>query len=670
MKDKKLKVQHLREEIKKHDLAYAKGFPIITDSEYDNLYMELERLENEFPELYDENSPTQKIYDTVVEGLVKVKHTSPMLSQDKIKDEDGLNKFLLKAQDTIVVQEKLDGLTIVLHYNRGKLAKAVTRGSGYIGEDVTHIMLNTDSVPNKIPFDGKLEVRSEALIPKDTFNTINSKLEANNRYKSARNLASGTVRNLNGVVAKERGLEVIFYDLIQAENKTFKTDIEQLDFLKSLGFPIVEYKVFEHSEKGIQDLKEHIFNYNDNIRPLLKHDIDGLVLKFNKLSIREKLGYTSKFPRWGCAYKFESLDTTTKLLDVVWTVGKNGQLTPNAVLEPCEIDGVTISKASLANHEDIEKRGLKIGDTVLVIRANDVIPKVVSPILEERDGSEKEIEVIKNCPVCHSTLEKDISVNGEEGVHIYCVNTDCPAQLEGKIQHFASRNALNIDGLGNKTVQQLLDKKLISSIQDLYHLHEVKEKLLTLDKFGERKVEKLLNGLEESKKASLKNVLYGLCIRYVGEGGAERIANHFENMDVVMERSKYPVAFHNELKEIEDVGEGTSFSVMSFFMNEQNRSMIQALKSEGFLMATEKKIIIQESPFSGKTFVITGALSKGQKKVKEHLESLGATVASSVTKKTDFLILGEGKNGSSKHKKALELGTKIISEEELYSWEG
>lgn len=670
MKDKKLKVQHLREEIKKHDLAYAKGFPIITDSEYDNLYMELERLENEFPELYDENSPTQKIYDTVVEGLVKVKHTSPMLSQDKIKDEDGLNKFLLKAQDTIVIQEKLDGLTIVLHYNRGKLAKAVTRGSGYIGEDVTHIMLNTDSVPNKIPFDGKLEVRSEALIPKDTFNTINSKLEAHNRYKSARNLASGTVRNLNGVVAKERGLDVIFYDLIQAENKTFKTDIEQLDFLKSLGFPIVEYKVFEHSEKGIQDLKEHIFNYNDNIRPLLKHDIDGLVLKFNDLAIREKLGYTSKFPRWGCAYKFESLDTTTKLLDVVWTVGKNGQLTPNAVLEPCEIDGVTISKASLANHEDIEKRGLKIGDTVLVIRANDVIPKVVSPILEERDGSEKEIEVIKNCPVCHSTLEKDISVNGEEGVHIYCVNTDCPAQLEGKIQHFASRNALNIDGLGNKTVQQLLDKKLISSIQDLYHLHEVKEKLLTLDKFGERKVEKLLNGLEESKKASLKNILYGLCIRYVGEGGAERIANHFENMDVIMERSKYPVAFHNELKEIEDVGEGTSFSVMSFFMNEQNRSMIQALKSEGFLMATEKKIIIQESPFSGKTFVITGALSKGQKKVKEHLESLGATVASSVTKKTDFLILGEGKNGSSKHKKALELGTKIISEEELYSLEG
>lgn len=670
MKDKKLKVQHLREEIKKHDLAYAKGFPIITDSEYDNLYMELERLENEFPELYDENSPTQKIYDTVVEGLVKVKHTSPMLSQDKIKDEDGLNKFLLKAQDTIVIQEKLDGLTIVLHYNRGKLAKAVTRGSGYIGEDVTHIMLNTDSVPNKIPFDGKLEVRSEALIPKDTFNTINSKLEAHNRYKSARNLASGTVRNLNGVVAKERGLEVIFYDLIQAENKTFKTDIEQLDFLKSLGFPIVEYKVFEHSEKGIQDLKEHIFNYNDNIRPLLEHDIDGLVLKFNDLAIREKLGYTSKFPRWGCAYKFESLDTTTKLLDVVWTVGKNGQLTPNAVLEPCEIDGVTISKASLANHEDIEKRGLKIGDTVLVIRANDVIPKVVSPILEERDGSEKEIEVIKNCPVCHSTLEKDISVNGEEGVHIYCVNNDCSAQLEGKIQHFASRNALNIDGLGNKTVQQLLDKKLISSIQDLYHLHEVKEKLLTLDKFGERKVEKLLNGLEESKKASLKNVLYGLCIRYVGEGGAERIANHFENMDVIMERSKDPLAFHNELKEIEDVGEGTSFSVMSFFTNDHNRSMIQALKSEGFLMATEKKRIIQESPFSGKTFVITGALSKGQKKVKEHLESLGATVASSVTKKTDFLILGEGKNGSSKHKKALELGTKIISEEELYSLEG
>lgn len=665
MKTVQERILELREEVKKHDLAYAKGNPLITDTQYDKLYMELVDLEEKHPEFYDENSPTQKIYDVVIEGLVKEKHNTPMLSQDKINDITGLNKFLAKANDTVLVQQKLDGLTIVLHYDNGVFVKAVTRGNGQSGEIVSHILVNTPSVPKKIAFDGKLEVRAEGLIPKAKFEEINSKLDAENRYKSARNLASGTVRNLNGKVAKERGLQVIAYDVISAEGSTFTTDTQQIEFLKDLGFDVVEYEVFEHTEQGLNDLREYVLTYNEKVRPTLPHDIDGLVLKFDSLQLRENMGYTSKYPRWGCAFKFESLDTITKLLDVVWTVGKNGQLTPNAVLEPCEIDGVTISKASLANYEDIEKRGFKIGDTVLVIRANDVIPKVVSPMVEERDGSEKDIEVITNCPVCHSTLEKDVSVNGEEGVHLYCVNSDCSAQLEGKIQHYVSRNALNIDGLGDKTVAQLLEKNLIKSIVDIYNLKDNEEELLTLDKFGKKKVEKLLKGIEDTKNAPLQNVLYGLSIRYIGEGGAKRLASHYKSMEQILELAKDKTKFYNDLVSIEDIGEGTALSVVNFFANEHNVHMIEELIKHGLTMLSEVPEINTDTNIAGKIFVITGALSRSRKEIQAQLESLGAKVSNSVSKKTDYLLMGGGEEGSTKHKKALELGTTIISEEDL-----
>ena len=660
------KIEQLREEVKKHDLAYAKGKPTITDTAYDKLYMELVDLEERYPEFYDENSPTQRIYDVVVEGLVKVKHTKPMLSQDKINDEKGLDKFILKANDTIIVQQKLDGLTLVLTYKNGVLVKAVTRGNGYEGEDVTHIALNTPSVPKKIAFEGELEVRAEGVIPKDVFERINMAIpNPEDRYKSARNLASGTVRNLSGATAKERGLRVITYDVVVSEGTDFKTDVEQLEFLEYMGFDVVEYEVFEHTEKGIKELKDYIFSYNKDIRPTLNHDIDGLVLKFNSLSLRENMGYTSKYPRWGCAYKFESLDATTKLLDVSWSVGKLGQITPNAVLEPCEIDGVTISKASLANHEDIVRRGLKIGDTVLVIRANDVIPKVVSPIVEDRTGEEIDIEMITHCPVCGSSLEKDTSQSGEEGVHLFCINAECPAQLEGKIQHYVSRNALNIDGLGDKTVEQLLEKKLITSIVDIYNLKDHQDTLLTLDKFGKKKVTKLLEGIEATKNVPLQNVLYGLSIRYIGEGGAKRLAKHYSSMQEILDLAKDKSKFYNDLLSIEDIGESTAVSVVNFFTNEANVNMINELLKHGLTMLSEKVEVNTESNIAGKTFVITGTLSRSRKEIQAQLESLGAKVSGSVSKKTDYLLMGEGEEGSSKHKKALELGTEIINEEQL-----
>lgn len=662
----KEKIEQLREEVKKHDLAYAKGKPVITDTEYDKLYMELVDLETKYPEFYDENSPTQKIYDVVVEGLKKVKHTKPMLSQDKINDEAGLNKFISKANDSILVQQKLDGLTIVLTYKNGVLVKAVTRGNGYVGEDVTHIILNTQNVPKKIAFENELEVRTEGVIPKDVFEKINNAIEnPEDRYKSARNLASGTVRNLSGATAKERGLKVIAYDVILATGVEFATDVEQLEFLEYLGFDVVEYEVFEHTEQGIKDLKEYVFKYNKEIRPTLNHDIDGLVLKFNNLALRENMGYTSKHPRWGCAYKFESLDTITTLLGVSWSVGKLGQITPNAILEPCEIDGVSISRASLANHEDIVRRGLKIGDKVLVIRANDVIPKVVAPIVEKRTGNEEEIEMITHCPVCGSILEKDMSQTGEEGVHLFCINAECSAQLEGKIQHYVSRNALNIDGLGDKTVEQLLEKNLITSIVDIYNLKDHQDELLTLDKFGKKKVAKLLEGIESTKNAPLQNVLYGLSIRYIGEGGAKRLANHYSSMQEILDLSKDKTKFYNDLVSIEDIGEATAQSIVNFFTNESNVHMINELLNHGLTMVSEKKEVNTESNIAGKIFVITGTLSRGRKEIQAQLESLGAKVSGSVSKKTDFLLMGDGEEGSSKHKKALDLGTTIINEEQL-----
>lgn len=660
------KINELRDLVKKHDLAYTGGNPLITDTEYDKLYMELVDLENKYPEFYDSNSPTQKIYDVVVEGLKKVTHRQPMLSQDKINNEEGLDKFINKHQDEIIVQQKLDGLTVVLTYKNGILSQAVTRGNGFVGEDILHIALNTDNVPKKIDFDGELEVRAEGLITKDMFMKINSAIEKpEDRYKSARNLASGTVRNLSGRMAKERGLKIIAFDLIYAENLSFKTDLEQLQFLESLNFDVVDYKVFDLSSNGSQPLKDYVLNYNKEIRQTLNHDIDGLVLKYNNLELREILGYTSKYPRWACAFKFESLDCITKLLGVAWSVGKLGQITPNAVLEPCEIDGVTITKASLANYDDIVRRGLKIGDSVLVIRANDVIPKVVSPILENRTGEEKEIELIAKCPICHSILEKDNSQNGEEGVHLFCINSECPAQLEGKIQHFASRNALNIDGLGDKTVNQLLQKGLINSIVDIYDLKDRTEDLLTLDKFGSKKISKLLDGIESTKNAPLSNVLYGLSIRYVGEGTAKRIANHYESMNHILELAKDDTKFMEDLLSIKDIGESTAESLVNFFKNETNIQMILKLIEHGLTMLSTKKEVNKESAIAGKTFVITGALSKSRKEIQEMIESFGGKVSGSVSKKTDYLLMGDGEEGSSKHKKALSLGTKIISEEDL-----
>ena len=660
MKNIEERIEFLRKEVKKHDIAYNEGKPTITDTEYDKLYMELCELELKYPEFYSEESPTQKIFEAEIKGRIKVVHTEPMLSQDKINTEDGLNSFINRINDDILVQQKLDGLTVTLKYNNEVFYQAVTRGNGIVGTDVTHLVKNIPNVPKKIKHKGFLEVRTEAIIPTEIFEKINISGE----YKSARNLVSGTFNSLKGKVASERGVKCIAFEYIAGEGIEFEKDIDRLKYLEDLGFEVVDYKFFKNTEEGHNKLKDYILTYNEEVRPTLPHKIDGLVLKADDLSLREDLGTTIKYPKWACAFKFASLDAITILKDVVWQVGKTGQITPVAILEPVEIDGVQIERATLSNYDDIVRRDLKIGDHVLVERAKDVIPKVVSVSLEKRTGAEKKIELITKCPVCGSVVEKeDVKESGTEGVHVYCINAECSAQKVRKLQHFQSRNALNIDGLGDKTVDILLEKNIISTIPDIYRLKDKEEALLGLDKFGKRKVEKLLEGIEKSKEAPLENVLFGLSIRHVGEGVAKKIANQFKSIDTIIDKAKNKEALYEELINMEDIGSEIANSIVNFFNNDINIDMINELKELGLTMFQEV-VEIEEGFFTGKTVVATGTLEHfSRKEIKAKLESLGAKVSGSVSKKTDIVIYGA--NAGSKYDKALELGIKLITEEEF-----
>ena len=662
------KIKQLREEVMKHDLLYDEGTPIITDSEYDQMYYELISLEEKHPEFSDENSPTKRIYSVVVDSLKKVKHSTPMLSQDKGHTEEDIVKFANKSDDEIIVGDKEDGLTIVLKYNNGIYYEASTRGDGSIGEDVTHTVRTIRNLPKKISFKGYLEIRAESVIPFSEFERIN----VDGKYKSPRNLVSGSVRTLNANIAKERGLSIIAFDLVKAEGITFEKDTEQLEFLKEQGFNVVPYKVFKNTPEGIKELVQYCLTYNKEVRPTIPHMIDGLVLKFNNLAVREALGYTSKFPRWGFAFKFDSLDATTKLLNIVETVGKSGQITPNGIFEPVEIDGVTIQKASLANYDNIKERDIRIGDTIVVARANDVIPQIVSAVTELRDGTEKEILPPTCCPVCNGEVVKE-----EDNVHYFCINSTCSAQQERILKHFVSRNAMNIDGLGAKTVETFYEKGILSSISDIYTLKDNLDKLSVLRGFGEKKIQKMLSGIEESKHVSLSKFLYALAIPNVGSSTGKDIAKKFKTMQHLMELSKDPVVFKAELMQIDGIGETVASSMVSYFEESHNIELIEFLYSMGFSMMEEVEEIIVSEEIKGKTFVITGSLSKPRNDIKKEIEARGGKVSGSVSKKTDFLVLGgynhvtgelpEKETNSSKYKNAVKFECPIISEEELFA---
>lgn len=649
-------IDDLRNQVTFHDRLYSQSKPQITDSEYDELYFQLELLEKSYPEFYDENSPTQKIITTVVSGLEKIRHREPMLSQQKISTEEEVAEFVKKSNSKILVQQKLDGVTLVLGYNNGRLIEAVTRGDGEIGENLLHNAKHLSNIPKVIRFKGQLEIRTEAVLPFEDFERMNT----DGAYSNPRNLVSGSLRQLDSSNLVGKGFKAIAFDLVYAEGRAFKNDEDKLCFLKMLGFEVVDSKSFKPTE--IEELQEYIKNYENNVRKTLPHMIDGLVLKYDDLKLREELGYTSKFPRWACAYKFKSMDATTKLIGITDQVGKTGQITPVAELQTVSIEGVNIARATLHNYANVRDKDIRINDTVVVERANDVIPQIVQSVRDLRDGKELVKDHPTNCPICGSITEF-------EGANLYCTGLNCTPQIEGKLKHFASRDAMDIDGMGEKTVEEFFSAGIIKSIVDIYSLKDKKEEILRLEGFGERKFNRLIKGIEESKGRELHNFIYGLSIKNIGRSASKDLANEFKSMRAIIDLSRDTETFKEKLLTVGTFGEIMSLNLIDFLKNEENVEIIEELISLGVNSEIVEDLTRDsgEKSLKEKVFVVTGNVFefKNRKELQEKIEELGGKVTGSVSKNTDYLINNDAESSSSKNKKAKELNIPIISESDF-----
>lgn len=657
--DKKKLIEELVEELNKYAYEYyVLGNSSVTDKDYDKKYYELVDLEKEtgYKLPY---SPTQRVGDVILPEFKKYTHKARLWSLDKaqsleeIKEWHNRNvKFLEEYNRTseeelpplkYILTKKFDGLTINLSYDEnGVLVTGATRGTGAIGEDVTAQVKTIKSIPLKIDCHDFLEIHGEAIMTTEAFEKYNS--EADTPLKNLRNGAAGALRNLNVAETAKRNLSAFFYDVGYKEGAPFKTYMEMLNFIKTKGFPMDDYI----RECTTLDEVQKEIDYIRDIRFDLNYDIDGLVIAIDDIRTRELLGYTVKFPKWAIAYKFEAQEATTKLLDVEWNVGRSGRVSPTAILEPVELAGVTVKRATLNNMDDIARKGVRLGAEVFVRRSNDVIPEIMGVVPESLEGT-KEIEEPKVCPACGAHLV-------HEGVHIYCENTlGCKPQMVKTIVHFAGREAMNIAGFSERTAEQLFEKLDIRDISDLYKLEY--EKLLDLDKFGPKKAQNLLDAIEKSKDCTLEAFLYSLGIPNVGVKTAKDLVKRFESLEN-LEKATF-----EELVSVQDVGDIVARSIIEFFKEERTLKVINELLSLGVNPHYEKKEVL-ESPFMGKTVVVTGTLENySRTSIKEKLESLGAKVSGSVSKKTDFVIAGEA--AGSKYDKAKSLGVTILSEEEF-----
>ncbi|WEV15660.1 NAD-dependent DNA ligase LigA [Clostridium perfringens D] len=657
--DKKKLIEELVEELNKYAYEYyVLGNSSVTDKDYDKKYYELVDLEKEtgYKLPY---SPTQRVGDVILPEFKKYTHKARLWSLEKAQTLEEIRewhnrnvKFLEEYNRTsdeelpplkYILTKKFDGLTINLSYDEnGVLVTGATRGTGAIGEDVTAQVKTIKSIPLKIDCHDFLEIHGEAIMTTEAFEKYNS--EAETPLKNLRNGAAGALRNLNVAETAKRNLSAFFYDVGYKEGAPFKTYMEMLNFIKTKGFPMDDYI---RECKTLDEIQKEI-DYIRDIRFDLNYDIDGLVIAIDDIRTRELLGYTVKFPKWAIAYKFEAQEATTKLLDVEWNVGRSGRVSPIAILEPVELAGVTVKRATLNNMDDIARKGVRLGAEVFVRRSNDVIPEIMGVVPESLEGT-KEIEEPKVCPACGAHLV-------HEGVHIYCENTlGCKPQMVKTIVHFAGREAMNIAGFSEKTAEQLFEKLDIRDISDLYKLEY--EKLLDLDKFGPKKAQNLLDAIEKSKDCTLEAFLYSLGIPNVGVKTAKDLVKRFESLEN-LEKATF-----EELVSVQDVGDIVARSIIEFFKEERTLKVINELLSLGVNPHYEKKEVL-ESPFMGKTVVVTGTLENySRTSIKEKLESLGAKVSGSVSKKTDFVIAGEA--AGSKYDKAKSLGVTILSEEEF-----
>lgn len=656
--DNKFRIEELVEILNRYAYEYySLDKPSVTDKEYDALYDELKNLENEAGYVLP-YSPTQRVGDVVLEGFNKYTHKARLWSLDKAQSFDEIRdwhnrnlKFIKDMNDRgedlpplkYIVTKKFDGLTINLTYNEnGVLDVAATRGTGETGENVTAQVKTIKSVPLKINYDSVFEIHGEAIMTQEAFDEYNNTSEV--PLKNLRNGAAGALRNLNVKETAKRKLSAFFYDIGYKEGEGFTTYEEMLSFIKEKGFPMDDYVV---ACTTLEEVQKEI-NYIEEIRFNLNYDIDGVVVAIDDMRTRELLGYTVKFPKWAIAYKFEAQEATTKLLDVEWNVGRSGRVGPTAVLEPVELAGVTVKRATLNNIDDIRRKGVKIGADVFVRRSNDVIPEIMGVVEETLDGA-IEINVPETCPSCGSHLVLD-------GAHYFCENTlSCKPQMVKSIVHFASREAMNIEGFSEKTAEQLFEKLDIRSIADLYKLN--KEELITLEKFGPKKAQNLLDSVERSKTPELYRFIYSLGIPNVGVKTAKDLVKTFKSLEGLKE------ATFDRLVQVSDVGDIVAMCVLEFFKEEKVLNTIDELLTLGVNPWYEEKEV-KESSFSGKTVVVTGTLTKYSRgEIKEKLESLGAKVSGSVSKKTDYVIAGE--EAGSKLTKANELGIKVLSEEDF-----
>ncbi|KAB2331655.1 NAD-dependent DNA ligase LigA [Bacillus mesophilum] len=654
------KIKDLQNILNQYNYEYhVLDTPSVPDSEYDRLMNELTALEEQFPQLKTEDSPTQRVGGEILDMFEKVEHETSMLSLGNAFNEQDLRDFDRRVRQnagddvTYVCELKIDGLAVSLRYENGLFSIGATRGDGTIGENITANLRTIRSIPLRLKEEVSIEVRGEAFMPRKSFEALNQAKEERGEeaFANPRNAAAGSLRQLDPKIAASRNLDIYVYGLANADELGIAAHSEGLDYLEKLGF-----KTNKERKKcdSIEEVIEYVTDWTEK-RPQLSYDIDGIVIKVDGYEQQEQLGTTAKSPRWAIAYKFPAEEVITILKDIELSIGRTGVLTPTAILEPVRVAGTTVQRASLHNEDLIREKDIKIGDHVVVKKAGDIIPEVVNVLPERRTGDEVDFQMPTVCPECGSEL---VRLEGE--VALRCINPKCPAQIREGLIHFVSRNAMNIDGLGEKVVSQLFSEKLIEDVADLYKL--TFEQLIQLARMGEKSVQNLLSAIEASKKNSLEKLLFGLGIRHVGAKAAKTLSMTFHSMEQLSSASR------EQLIEINEIGDKMADAIASYFEQEEALELIQELKNAGVNMEYlgPKRVSAEniDSVFAGKTIVLTGKLELfSRNEAKQKIEALGGNVSGSVSKKTDIVIAGE--DAGSKLKKAEELGITVWNEERL-----
>lgn len=661
----KNKIQELTQEINQHNYNYYMlSNPTISDYDFDMLLEQLIKLEQEFPEFADDNSPSKRVGGEVTKEFETVKHKYPMLSlgnsysKEEIIDFETRIKKLVEDEIEYVCELKYDGVAIGITYVNGKLSRALTRGDGTQGDDITTNVKTIKSIPLQLignDFPQEFEIRGELFLPKNVFEELNKEREeiGEQLYANARNTASGTIKMQDSAVVAQRKLDSYLY-FVLGENLPFKTHFESIETAGKWGFKVPKEKNnFIKKCKTIDEIFDFI-NYWDKKRNELNFDIDGVVIKVNNYRQQEEMGFTAKTPKWAIAYKFKAEQVKTKLLEITYQVGRTGAITPVANLQPVLLAGTTVKRASLHNADQIEKLDIREGDWVFVEKGGEIIPKIVGVEARQRDIFSQPTQYITHCPECNTKLERT-----EGDAKHFCPNEwGCPPQIKGKMQHFISRKAMNIDGLGEETIEQLYNAGLVKNIVDLYRL--TKEQLLPLERMAEKSVNNLLKGLEDSKKVPFERVLFAIGIRYVGETVAKKLARHFKNIDAIK------TATFEELIAADEIGDKIAESIIHFFTVEQNQQLIENLKEIGLQFSlSEQQLENRSEKLAGLTFVVSGVFTLfSRDELKNLIEQNGGKVSGSISKKTSYIVAGENM-GPSKLEKATELGVAIIDEQQF-----